>query len=50
MNIREIEWEVMNWIHLALHRDQWGGAGVCCEHGSEPSGSIKGEEFLNQLG
>jgi hypothetical protein len=21
----------------------------CCEHGNEPPGSIKGEEFLDQL-
>jgi len=23
MDIREIEWEVVDWIHLAQDRDQW---------------------------
>jgi hypothetical protein len=23
VNVREIEWEVVDWIHLAWDRDQW---------------------------
>jgi hypothetical protein len=23
MDLREIRWEVVDWIHLALDRDQW---------------------------
>jgi hypothetical protein len=23
MGLREIEWEVLDWIHLAKDRDQW---------------------------
>jgi hypothetical protein len=23
MNLREIEWDAMDWIHLAQHRDHW---------------------------
>jgi hypothetical protein len=26
-----------------------GPVAGCCEYGNEPSGSIKGEEFLNKL-
>jgi hypothetical protein len=35
---REIGWGCMDWIDLAQDRDQWRGS---CEHGNEPSGSIK---------
>jgi hypothetical protein len=35
--------EDVNWIHLALDRDQWRAV---CEHGNEPSGSIEEEEFI----
>jgi len=41
----EIAWEV-DWIHLAQDRNQWRG---CCEHGKEPSGSLKGGEFVDWL-
>jgi hypothetical protein len=41
-NIREIGWEVMDWIHLAQNRDWWGS----CEHGNELSHTIKGGNFL----
>jgi hypothetical protein len=34
MDLREMELGCMNWIDLAQDRDQ-------CEHGNEPSGSIK---------
>jgi hypothetical protein len=44
MVLREIRWEGVKWIHLAQDRDQWGG---CYEHGNEPSGCIKGGEFLD---
>jgi hypothetical protein len=43
LNLREITWEGVDWMHLAQDRDQWGGS---CEHGRELSGSIKGGEFL----
>jgi len=38
--------DVMDWIHLVLDRDQFWGF---CEHGNEPSGSLKGGEFLDWL-
>jgi hypothetical protein len=41
MVIREIWWEVVNWIHLAHDRPVAGS----CEHGNELSGSIKGGIF-----
>jgi hypothetical protein len=37
MDLREIGWGGMDWIHLAQDRDQWRP----CEHDNEPSGSIK---------
>jgi hypothetical protein len=45
MDLREIGSEGVDWIHLAQDRGQWGGG---CEHGNEPSGSIKGGEFLDR--
>jgi hypothetical protein len=33
----------VDWIPLAQDRDQWPGP---CEHGNEPSGSVKGGNFL----
>jgi hypothetical protein len=44
MDVRKGRWEFVDWIHVARDRDQWRG---CCEHGNEPSGSIKGGEFLD---
>jgi len=41
MDLREIGWEGVDWIHLGQDRDQWR------EHGNKPSGSIKGGEFLD---
>jgi hypothetical protein len=40
MDIKEIRWEGMDWIHLCQDRG-------CCEHGNEPSGYIKGGVFLD---
>jgi hypothetical protein len=37
MNLGEIGSDGMDWIGLAQDRDQWGS----CEHGDEPSGSLK---------
>jgi hypothetical protein len=37
MDVRAIGWGGMDWIDLAQDRDQEGP----CEHGNEPSGSIK---------
>jgi hypothetical protein len=44
MDLREMGWQGVDWIHLA----QAPVAGYC-EHGSEPSGCIKGGEFLEYL-
>jgi hypothetical protein len=41
-----IGWDGMDWIDLAQDRDQWEGS---CEHGNEPSGSIKCWEVLEWL-
>jgi hypothetical protein len=43
MSLREIGWEVVDWIHLA----QVGTSGEPCEHDNKLSGSIKGGEFLD---
>jgi hypothetical protein len=37
MDLREIGWEYVDWT---------GTSGGSCEHGNEPTGSMKGEEFL----
>jgi hypothetical protein len=37
MDLREIGWDGVDWIDMAQDRDQEGS----CEHGIEPSGSIK---------
>jgi len=42
MDLREIVWEGVDWMHLAQDRDQWRAV---YEHGNEHSGSIKGGEF-----
>jgi hypothetical protein len=44
MQLREIGREGVNWMHLAQDRGPVAG---CCDRGSEPSGSIKGKEFLD---
>jgi hypothetical protein len=44
MDVVEIGWKNVDWMHLTQDRDQWWG---CCEHSNEPSGSIKGREFLD---
>jgi hypothetical protein len=44
MDLIELEWEGVDWMHLAQDR----GPVVCpSEHGNEPSGSVKGGEFLD---
>jgi hypothetical protein len=43
MDLREIGWDGVDWIDLAEDMDQWRGS---CEHGNEPSGSIKCWELL----
>jgi hypothetical protein len=37
MDLGEIGWDGRDWIELAQDRDQWRA----CEHGDEPSGSLK---------
>jgi hypothetical protein len=41
MDVKEIMWENVDWIHLAQDRDRWP-----CD---EPYGSTKGEDFLDYL-
>jgi hypothetical protein len=43
MNLREIRRDVMDWIHLAQDTRPLASF---CEHGNEPSGSIKCFEIL----
>jgi hypothetical protein len=43
MDLREIGWVGIYWIAVAQDREG------CCEHGNEPSGSIKCWEILEQL-
>jgi hypothetical protein len=43
MNLKEIRWKGVDWMHLVQDRDQWRTR----EHGNEPSGSIKGGEFVD---
>jgi hypothetical protein len=38
MDLREIGWDGVDWIDLAQDRDKWRAS---CEHGDEPSVSIK---------
>jgi hypothetical protein len=40
MDLREVGWEGVDWMHLAQDRDQWRDF-------NEPSGSITGREFLD---
>jgi hypothetical protein len=42
MDIREAGYDKVEWIYLAQDRVQWRA----CEHGNEPSISIKGREVL----
>jgi hypothetical protein len=44
MGIREIEWEGVDWIHLAHDRDQWQALENMV---LIPSGSINFQEFLD---
>jgi hypothetical protein len=39
MNLRELEWDGIDWIDLVQDRDS-------CEYGNEPTGSIKYWEVL----
>jgi hypothetical protein len=43
IDLRETGWAGMNWINLAQDRGQWR---ALCEHGNEPSSSIKCWEVL----
>jgi hypothetical protein len=44
MDLWEIGFGDVDWIHWAQDRDKVAGS---CEHGNEPSGSIKCGEFLD---
>jgi len=43
MDVTEIVWEDVDWIHLAQDTKHLRGL---CEHSNEYPGSIKGREFL----
>jgi hypothetical protein len=45
MDLREIGWGSMDWIHLPQERDQWH----FCDHGNEFSGSKKCWKTVEQL-
>jgi hypothetical protein len=45
IDLREIWFGDVDWIHLAQDKDRWSS----CEHGDEPSGSIKCGNFLDWL-
>jgi hypothetical protein len=38
MDLRETGWDIMDWTHLGQDGRKMEGS---CEHGNEPSGSIK---------
>jgi hypothetical protein len=44
MDVREIGFGDVDWIHLAQDRGRWRAS---CEHGDEPSGSIKCGKFFD---
>jgi hypothetical protein len=44
MNLREIGWESMEWMHLAQDRNQWR---ALVDKVKKSSGSIKGGKFLD---
>jgi hypothetical protein len=44
VDIDQIRWGSMDWIHLTQELDLAKG---CCEHCNEPSGFIKCREFLD---
>jgi hypothetical protein len=44
IDLKELGWKVLDWIHLAKGTDRWT---ISCESIKETSGSIKGEEFLD---
>jgi hypothetical protein len=46
MDFKEIEWYGMDWTELA---QEWGLVEGSCEHGNEPSGSIKCWKTLEEL-
>jgi hypothetical protein len=44
MNLREIVWEVVEWIHLAQNKDQWQ---ALVNMVMNLRGSVKGRKFLD---
>jgi hypothetical protein len=43
MDLREVEWEGVHWIHQTQDRDQWQAVVITVMN---LTGSIKGREFL----
>jgi hypothetical protein len=46
MDFRETGWDDIDWIYLAQDRGRWR---TLCEHGDEPSSSIKCREVPEWL-
>jgi hypothetical protein len=44
MDLREIEWKLLDWFHLVQDRGKMADS---FEYGNEPSGSIEGSEFID---
>jgi hypothetical protein len=44
VNLKETEWESMDWINLARDTDTWQSV---VQHGNKASGAIKCREFLH---
>jgi hypothetical protein len=47
MDLKEIGWDVVCWIQQAWDR---GPGTESCEHGDDPSGTAKCQEFFEKLG
>jgi hypothetical protein len=45
LNLREIRWEVRDWMHPVQDRDQW--CDLVNTDGNEPLSFIKGTKFLD---
>jgi hypothetical protein len=46
MDLREITWDRVDWMHMAQEDGQVAGS---YEHDNEPSRPIKGKEFLERI-
>jgi hypothetical protein len=46
MDLREVGWEIVDWIHLSQDRDQWWTLVNTCEHSNATMGFIKSGNFF----